>query len=266
MTEPMFSQNFSREQHTLAKGLREAGYRTAIVGRWHLRANADGIYTGLHPHAASHYGFAHASPILDKKHFDSGADRGVEELTNQALAFISESKGQPWFCFLSHHLIHGKVVAADAITACYRQQGSGDEGPDCAIYLTGLECIDRRIGRLRRGLEELGQADETLILFLSKNGGIDERFHFKEMSSGAFAAQIQNLSNSELPDSEPEGRGEPPQSCIHSPPTSSPFPVDLVEYDHASLRAGAPKRDPHARLESASRGSYGGWATLREVL
>ena len=238
MTEPMFAQNFSRKQYTLAKGLREAGYRTAIVGKWHLTANADGNYMGLHPNASSHYGFDHAPPILTREHFAPGADRGVEELTTQALAFIAESKDKPWFCFLSHHMIHGKVVAPDDITARYRERGYGDDGPDRAVYLAGLECIDRSIGRLRQGLEELGEADETLILFLGDNGGIDERLNFKEMPSDDFAAQCRNFMDGKPREIDQAVGGETLETDGSTVPTSSPFPIDLIEYDNAPLRAG----------------------------
>lgn len=238
MTEPMFEQNFSREQYTFAKELREAGYQTAIVGKWHLTAKADVNYMGLRPHAASHYGFDHAPPILSKEHFAPGGDRGVEELTSQALAFIAKSKDQPWFCFLSHHMIHGKVVAPNTIATRYRQQGYGDEGPDRAIYLAGLECIDRGIGRLRRGLEEMGQADETLILFLSDKGGIDERLNFKEMESDIFAAKFRESIHGKPLEKDQAVRGQKSDVEVNLPVKSSPFPVDLVEYDNAPLRAG----------------------------
>lgn len=206
VTEPMFSEGLSREAFTLAKGLRAAGYRTGIVGKWHLTRNADGNPMGLKPEGAGYYGFDFAPPVLDRSAFAPGEDRGVELLTDQAIEFIGESKEEPWFCFLSHHMIHGVVVAPDEVVGKYRAKGFGDEGPDRAVYLAGLECIDRSVGRLMAALEESGEAEETLVVFLSDNGGIDEKLGFQALP----------VPNPERPE----------------------FPVSRREYDNAPLRAG----------------------------
>ena len=206
MTEPMFAESFPRTKFTLAKGLRALGYRTAIVGKWHLTSGEDGNYMGLRPSAATHYGFDFAPPILSQDEFQPGHDRGVETLTSQAIEFIKSSQGRPWFCFLSHHMIHGKVVAPEEITKKYRAKGHRDEGPNRAVYLAGLECIDNSVGRLEKALKELNQLDNTLILFLSDNGGIHEKLDFKKVKESA--------------ERQPE------------------FPIELREYNNRPLRAG----------------------------
>lgn len=206
MTEPMFAENYSRETFTIAKGLKSAGYRTGIVGKWHLTSNKDGNYNGLEPSAAHHYGFDFAPPPLAKKFFAKGSDRGVDQLTSQALEFIEAAKAQPWFCFLSHHMIHGKVVAPEELENKYKKQGYGDVGPNRAVYLAGLEQIDRSIGRLMKRLDELGETEDTLILFLSDNGGIYQR-----------------LEHRSLPKPHPE---------------TLTFEPNLIEYSNAPLRAG----------------------------
>ena len=206
MTEPMFSENYSRNAFTIAKGLRAAGYRTGIMGKWHLTSNQDGNYMGLNPKAAHHYGFDFASPMISRREFESGQDRGVDKLTDQALEFIERNRKQPWFCFLSHHMIHGVVVAPEELTEKYRKAGYGDEGPNRAVYLAGLEHIDRSIGRLMKRLDELGEMKESIVMFLSDNGGIHQRLDFK--------------------------------SLPRSNPAAPKFQPDLVEYDNAPLRAG----------------------------
>jgi arylsulfatase A len=206
MTEPMFAEQYSREAFTIAKGLREAGYATGIVGKWHLTSNEDGDYNGLNPAAAPHYGFDFAPPPLSRDEFAPGADRGVETLTEQALGFIERHRDRPWFCYLSHHMIHGEVVAPEEITQRYRARGFGDEGTNRAVYLAGLECIDRSVGRLVERLDELGETDETLILFLSDNGGVDGKLAFQKL--------------------------ERPH------PARPTFEIEEREYDNAPLRAG----------------------------
>lgn len=206
MTEPAFAENYTRQTFTIAKGLRQAGYATGMMGKWHLTSNEDGNYMGLNPAAATHYGFDHVPPVLGKEAFQPGEDRGVEELTDQAIAFIERNRDRPWFCFLSHHMIHGVVVAREELVEKYRRQGYGDDGPYRAVYLAGLEHIDRSVGRLIQALDTLHETKETLVVFLSDNGGIDERYAFKDLST--------------------------------SQPETPTFEPDLREYDNAPLRAG----------------------------
>jgi len=113
MQERPFVEHLPRDAFTLAKGLKSAGYATGIMGKWHLTTNDDGHYMGLKPEAAHHYGFDHAPPVLPRSEFKEGNDRGVDELTDQAIDFIATNRDSPWFCFLSHHTIHGVVVAPD---------------------------------------------------------------------------------------------------------------------------------------------------------
>ncbi len=183
--EAPFAENFPRETFTIAKGLQEAGYVTAIVGKWHLTANEDGSYLGLRPDASHYYGFDYAPPLLPQSEFMEGNDRGVDELTDQAIAFVSKNRDRPWFCFLSHHMIHGNVVAPSSLVGRYREMGYGDEGPNRAVYLAGLEHIDRSIGRLMQALHAMGESDNTIVVFSSDNGGIDEKFDFKSAISNA---------------------------------------------------------------------------------
>ena len=136
---------------------------------------------GLRSHAAIHYCFDYAPPLLSKEAFGPGADRGVKTLTNQTIEFTRANRDRPWFCYLSHHMIHGKVVAPEELTQTHRDRGHGDEGPNRAVYLAGLECFDRSVGRLMQALESLGEAKKTLVVFLSDNGGIDKRLAFKDL-------------------------------------------------------------------------------------
>ncbi|MFN3150692.1 sulfatase-like hydrolase/transferase [Bremerella sp.] len=201
-----FVEQFPRDQPTIAAQLRQAGYTTGIAGKWHLNHGVDGNYNALKPESAAHYGFDFAAPELPQEHFQPGGDRGVNWLTDQALGFVEQNRERPWFFYLSHHMIHGKVVAPKQLEDKYRQQGYTDEGPNRAVYLAGLEAIDLSIGKLIAGLKELGEYEETVIIFLSDNGGIDWRLDHRSL--------------------------EQPH------PDAPKLAVDIYEYDNAPLRAG----------------------------
>ena len=205
MEELPYAGQYPRDEFTVAKGLKAAGYTTGMVGKWHLTTGRDGEYMGINPEYAPLYGFDWAGPVISRDEFAEGGDRGVMTLTDQAIEFISQAGDKPWFCFVSHHMIHSDVVAPDDIAQEYRDKGYGDVGPNRAIYLAGLDIIDRSVGRLLGKLEELGQANATMIVFLTDNGGVDDRHEHRSMEpphppAPKFGFNLQEYSNSPLRD------------------------------------------------------------------
>ncbi len=188
--EPLFRANLPRDAWTYPKALREAGYTTAIAGKWHLTNGPDGRYMGLNPDAATHYGFDHAPPPIAQSYFKPDADRGVDLLTDQTLRFIESNRERPWFCLLSHHAVHSKIVAPAALVEQYRARGYGDVGPNRAVYLALLEHLDRSVGRIVAELERLGEAEETVIVFLSDNGGIDMKLNPSDLPPAVEGAEL----------------------------------------------------------------------------
>ena len=208
LREPVFREHLARETFTLAKGLRAAGYATGTAGKWHLTNNADGNYLGLKSEAGVHYGFDHVSPPGPGS--QNEGDKHVGYLTDRALAFAEQNRERPWFFYLAHHTIHGKVSAPEPLVAKYRAGGAPETGLHNATYLAAIEHLDTSIGRLLQGLDRLGQRERTIVIFLSDNGGVDL----------AYAAR---------PFGEPLAPGA-------STPTQ--LTVERYEYDNAPLRMG----------------------------
>lgn len=114
--------------------------------------------------------------------------------TDEAIAFIREHQNEPFFLDLSynavHHLIHEVpaeylrkwglpgVASYDPSYGTYAQYywdytqvGKISDGEMRRYYLANLNCLDDQIGRLLDVLDELGLRENTLIVFLSDNGG-----------------------------------------------------------------------------------------------
>jgi len=199
LAEPAYVESLPRETFTVAKGLKSAGYATACLGKWHLTDSRDGSYTALKQEAAAHYGFDFA-PAPPKPNYHQVGDKGVDWLTEQALEFIGKHRGQPWFVYLAHHTIHGPVVAPEETVARYRAKGAPETGLHNATYLAAIETLDQSIGKLLRGLDELGQRENTMVVFLSDNGGIYEAFNPKSANKPGDALQLdrQEFSNAPL--------------------------------------------------------------------
>ncbi len=198
LREPVFRDQLGRDTFTLAKGLRAAGYATGIAGKWHLTTGADGDYTRLKPEAATHYGFDFAAP--NGPGTQNEGDKWVDHLTDQALGFIGAHRDRSWFLYLSHHTIHGKVSAPPDLVAKYRARGAPENGLHNATYLAAIEHLDTSVGRLLAGLERLGQAERTLVVFLTDNGGIDTQYDpapFLAANVGAASATPERLTEKE---------------------------------------------------------------------
>ena len=209
MREPMFRENLPRDTFTLATGLKSAGYTTACLGKWHLTNNEDGNYVGLKQEGAKHYGFDFAPPPPSPRYHQEG-DKGVDWLTDQAGAFMEKHRDHPWFIYLAHHTLHGPVVAPLDLVQKYRSAGAPETGLHNATYLAAIEHMDRSIGRLMAKVAELKLTEQTIVVFLSDNGGV---------------YQIYNAD----PFSEAKGA---------KPPTPTQLTVGTEEFSNAPLRAG----------------------------
>jgi arylsulfatase A-like enzyme len=143
---------------TLPERLREAGYRTGFVGKWHL-GEADGL-------RASDQGFdevMRASALADPPR-----DR-TELETALAISFLESHRGrkQPFFLYLAYHAVHVPVAAPPTYVDRFSQ--ITDERR--RHYAAMLSLTDDGVGRLLKELEDQKLLDETWIVFSSDNGG-----------------------------------------------------------------------------------------------
>ena len=178
-------------EYTLAEALRDAGYRTAHLGKWHLGLTQpywpeqQGFDVAFHaePSAgpASYFspygviptgtpgGKTHVGTITDGPPGEYIADR----LTDEAIKFIESSKDKPFFLNFWHYNVHGpwgfKTNYAEAFMG--KKDPLGKQGNP--IMASMLKSMDESLGRLMDKLDELKIADNTIIIFFSDNGGND---------------------------------------------------------------------------------------------
>ena len=177
LKEPEYLQDLPRETFTIAEALKKEGYRTAIFGKWHLNVyGPDGYYTRLFKENAHYYGFDEVDPMTDPSEYQAYTDKGVEFLTNQTIEFIERNQDIPFFIYLSHHTIHGPILAPDALVQKYLDLGYPEEGVNHAKYLASIEHFDNSIGRIMQKLEETNLDGNTIVIFTSDNGGVDTYF------------------------------------------------------------------------------------------
>ena len=88
-------------------------------------------------------------------------------LTDQAIRFIKDSNERPYFLYVAYNAPHGPLQAPEAKIAEF----SSIQNTKRRTYAAMVSAMDDQIGRLLRTLDERGQRDNTLVIFLSDNGG-----------------------------------------------------------------------------------------------
>ena len=171
------------DEQNLGALLQDAGYRTAILGKWHLGEHDQyhpnprgydyfyGLLDGSRSYwAEPKFGEDHPKRILrnaDPVNEQEELTYLTDDLTDEALQFIRTNADQPFFMFLSYTAPHGPLHARDD----YLQEFAHIEDPKRQKYAAMLHNMDDNIGRVLAVLDELELEDNTLIFFLNDNGG-----------------------------------------------------------------------------------------------
>ncbi len=169
------------QEKTLGQAMKRAGYATGHFGKWHLnglRGPGAPIFKGdsHHPGAfgfdewLSVTNFFDRNPIMSRKgKIEEYAGDSSEIIINEALKFIkaSATANKPFFTVIWYGTPHNPWTAAEADKKPFTQLS-----PKAQEHYGELVAMDRSIGTLRKGLREMGVAQNTLVWFMSDNGGL----------------------------------------------------------------------------------------------
>lgn len=172
----------------LPEFLKKAGYQTGIFGKWHLGYDEDnvpnargfdafvGFPGGAHPYTWSKNSKIERNGKLIKtdKHF-------TDLFADEAIRFIEEKKDQPFFCYLAFNAVHGPLrtdkrprdSARPDWLKKYEERGVAQPRRD---YNAVMSHADDRVGDVLGTLEKHGLIDNTLVIYLSDNGGITHTY------------------------------------------------------------------------------------------
>ncbi|MEQ8240551.1 MAG: arylsulfatase [Cyclobacteriaceae bacterium] len=189
---------------TLPKIFKQAGYKTAAFGKWGLgypgsegdpnNQGFDEFYGYNCQRFAHHYYpyFLRHNDEVDslEANFDKAKGAFAPNLIHeQALSFLEQNKDTPFFLFYPTAIPHAEMIAPDSIMDKYRGKylpessyDGYDDGPDYrtgpyesqreahAAFVAMMEILDRHVGEVLEKVDELGIADNTIIIFTSDNG------------------------------------------------------------------------------------------------
>ena len=171
------------DEKTLADAFQAAGYATGAFGKWH-----NGSQWPYHPmargfdeyfgHSSGHWGEYFDAPLEENGRMIRTQGYIVDVCTDRALRFIERNRDRPFLCYVPFTTPHSPWAAPDADWQRFRSKpihqratNASQEVIDetrCALAM--LENQDWNVGRVLSKLEELGLAENTIVLYFSDNG------------------------------------------------------------------------------------------------
>ena len=193
--EKIFDQGMPSEEITIAEVLKDEGYYTAHIGKWHL-----GQKKGSHPidqgfdDSLSMVGTLYLPQnhpdVVNARNHNDPIDNMVwtvgrfsasfnksnqfqpetyltDYYTNNAIEVIEKNKNRPFFLYLSHWAIHNPLQSLKSDYDLHSHGGNHT----LSVYSGMIEALDRSVGKIIKALEKSGLSENTLIIFTSDNGG-----------------------------------------------------------------------------------------------
>jgi arylsulfatase A-like enzyme len=169
---PEFLQQLPLEETTLARALKPGHYRSAAIGKWHLGGEGhlpidhgfDVNIGGSSNGSTTHYFGPLEMPGLK---LDPG-EFLTQRLTDEGVRFMRVGQ-PPFFLYQAHYTVHLPLEAQQESIEKYKRRDIGDSDP---AYCAMVESADQSVGQLLQALDESGQADRTVVIFFSDNGGV----------------------------------------------------------------------------------------------
>jgi arylsulfatase A len=175
---PSARKGLSLDEITIAELLKDKGYATMCIGKWHLGDHPDFLPT---KHGFDHYfgipysndmgGKGGARPPLPMLRDETVVEAPVDQspvtaqYTKEAIRFITTNKAKPFFLYLPHTAVHLPLFPGKAF------KGKSKDG----AYGDWVEEVDWSTGEILKALKELGIDEQTLVLFTTDNGSYREK-------------------------------------------------------------------------------------------
>jgi len=184
------------EEVTIAEALKQHGYATFFAGKWHL--GGEGFWPEDQGFDVNKGGIQRGGPYGGKKYFSPYGNPRLSDgpdgehlpdrLASETCRFIEANQEQPFLAYLSFYSVHTPLMARADLQAKYEAKAKqiphdgpawGQEGDrklrlvqNHAVYAGMVEAMDLAVGKVLDALDRLGLARDTVVFFMSDNGGL----------------------------------------------------------------------------------------------
>jgi arylsulfatase A-like enzyme len=190
-----YKDRLALDETTLAEALKEAGYATFFAGKWHL--GPEGFYPENQGFDINKGGLERGGPYGGKKYFSPYGNPRLKDgppgehlpdrLAIEAAKFIEAHRDGPFLVYFPFYSVHTPLLAREDLRQKYLQKKKrlglearwGREGErkvrlvqEHAVYAGMVEAVDQAVAKVLAKLDELGLADNTIVIFTSDNGGL----------------------------------------------------------------------------------------------
>lgn len=168
------------DEWTLADALREAGYRTGHFGKWHLGdASPFRPHERGFEHSVAHWGggIGNTADHWGNDYFDDTYSVNGQPVKfegfcadvffAEGMKFIERHQDEPFFCYIASNTPHGPWNVEKRYWEPYVDVAPGEQR---ARFYGTVANVDENIGKLRAKLQELGIAENTIVIFMTDNG------------------------------------------------------------------------------------------------
>ena len=168
LTDPVVPRQLPLEVVTFAERLRDGGYATGYFGKWHLGGEEFG------PEKQGWQVVTEFTGNLTPSHLPEAVStpRAAAFLASRAVAFIREHREHPFLLQVSSSAVHIPLTTTPELLAKYRSKTPMPGYPSLPEYAGLIEELDACVGRIVDEIDAAGLAENTLVLFVSDNGGL----------------------------------------------------------------------------------------------
>lgn len=177
---------FPKGTLTMASMLKDLGYDTALMGKWHLGSTL--------AHAPKHFGFDYSygslagavgnydhryrlnTPYAITWHRNGEIIEGYENgthttdlIADEAVKFIEQDRDKPFFLYLPFLAVHTPLVEKDKK---WHEMNKHVVDPDRRLFLAAASHLDHAIGKIMNAVENSAAIENTVVIFMSDNGGV----------------------------------------------------------------------------------------------
>jgi arylsulfatase A-like enzyme len=175
---------------TIAQTFQAAGYATGLFGKWHngqqypYHPNARG-FDEFYGFCSGHWGDYFSPPLDHNGELVEGHGYLEDDFTNKALAFIEQHRDRPFFAYLAFNAPHSPMQVPDRWWDEFKNKELTLRGTNAErenidhtrAALAMCENLDWNVGRVLAKLDELGIAENTIVLYFCDNGPNGNRWN-----------------------------------------------------------------------------------------